>query len=90
MLARALALRLEQKPQPSLVSGIIDRGFALIAEQLPPEARSQFQADAKRRDVSDARACELFLTLGGGAEKLEPTLRVAFYRALAAALEVQP
>lgn len=90
MLARALALRLEQKPQPSLVSGIIDRGFALIAEQLPPEARSQFQADAKRRDVSDARACELFLTLGSGAEKLEPTLRVAFYRALAAALEVQP
>jgi len=90
MLARGLALRLERKPGPGLVPGVIDRGFAVIAEQLPPDARSQFQADVHRSDVSDERACQLFLTLGNGAEKLEPGLRVDFYRALAGALEVRP
>jgi hypothetical protein len=90
MLARGLALRLEGKPVPGLVPGVIDRGFALIAEPLPPDARRQFQADVHRPDVSDARACELFLTLGSGAEKLEPSLRVDFYRALASALQIQP
>jgi hypothetical protein len=90
MLARGLALRLEGRPVPRLVPGVIDRGFAAIAESLPPEARSQFQADVQRSDVSDERACQLFLTLGSGAEKLEPTLRVDFYRALASALEVRP
>jgi hypothetical protein len=90
MLARGLALRLEGMPVPRLVPGVIDRGFAAIAESLPPEARSQFQADVQRSDVSDERACQLFLTLGSGAEKLEPTLRVDFYRALASAREVRP
>jgi hypothetical protein len=90
MLARGLALRLERKPVPALVPGVIERGFAVIAEQLPPDARRQFQADVHRSDVSDARACELFLTLSNGAEKLEPSLRVDFYRALASALEVRP
>lgn len=90
MLARGLALRLERKPVPALVPGVIERGFALIAEQLPPDARSQFQADVRRSDVGDERACQLFLTLGSGAEKLEPSLRVDFYRALASALEVRP
>jgi len=90
MLARGLALRLEKKPVPGLVPGVIDHGFAMIAEQLPPDARSQFQADVQRADVSDERACQLFLTLGSGAEKLEPSLRVDFYRALASALQVRP
>ena len=90
MLARGLALRLERKPAPGLVPGVIDRGFALIAEQLTPEARRQFESDVHRPDVSDARACELFLTQGSGAEKLEPNLRVDFYRALASGLEVRP
>lgn len=90
MLARGLALRLERKPVPALVSGVIDRGFAAIAEQLPPDERRQFQADVHRPDVSDERACQLFLLLGRGAEQLEPSLRVDFYRALASALEVRP
>lgn len=90
MLARGLALRLERKLVPGLVPGVIDRGFAAIAEQLPPDARAPFQADVHRSDVSDERACQLFLLLGSGAEKLEPSLRVDFYRALASALEVQP
>jgi hypothetical protein len=90
MLARGLALRLERKPVPGLVAGIIDRTFGLIAEQLPPEARSTFQADVNRRDVNDTRACELFLAVSSGAEKLEPSQRADFYRALAGALEIRP
>ena len=43
---------------------------------------------SERSDVSDERACELFLTLSSGADKLEPALRVEFYRALAAELQV--
>ena len=90
MLSRALALRLERKPPPSSSAGALERGFSAIAEQLPPAAREPFRADTKRQDVSDARACELFITLGSGAEKLEPAVRVDFYRALAEALEVKP
>ncbi len=90
MLARALALRLERKPPPAVSTSAIEQAFAAIAAQLPADARLAFEADAKRKDVSDARACELFLTLASGAEKLEPTLRADFYRALAAALEVAP
>jgi hypothetical protein len=90
MLARGLALRLEGKPVPGLVPGVIDRGFAAIAEPLPPDTRRQFQDDVHRSDVSDQRACQLFLLLGSGAEKLEPSLRIDFYRALASALEVRP
>jgi hypothetical protein len=88
MLARGLALRLEQKPPPSVSAGALDRGFAAIAGQLPAEARERFQTDVKRRDIGDDRACELFLTLSRGAEKLEPALRTDFYRALSGALEV--
>ena len=90
MLARGLALRLEGRLVPRLVPGVIDRGFAVITEQLPPDAREQFRIDVHRADVSDERACQLFLALGRGAEKLEPSLRVDFYRALASALEVGP
>ena len=88
LLGRALALRLEQKTPPSTAADALARGFAAIAEQLPGDARAKFEADAKRRDVSDARACELFLTLASGADKLEPTQRMEFYRALAAELQV--
>ncbi len=88
MLARGLALRLEQKPPPSVSIAAIDHGFAAIAEQLPVEERERFQVDVKRHDVSDARACELFLALSNGAEKLDPAPRADFYRALAGALEV--
>lgn len=90
MLARGLALRLERKPPPALVPGVIDRVFGLVAEQQPPDARARFQADVKRADVSDARACELFLTLSRGAAQLDAALRVDFYRALAGALEANP
>lgn len=93
MLARALALRLEllrleQKPPAAPATTAVQRGFAAIAEQLPQDARAQFEQDVKRRDVSDARACQLFLTLASGAEKLEASLRIEFYRGLASALEV--
>jgi hypothetical protein len=88
LLARGLALRLEQEPPPPTVEGVLARGFTAIAQQLPGDARAKFEADAKLRDVSDPRACELFLTLSAGAEKLEPALRVEFYRALAAELQV--
>jgi hypothetical protein len=92
MLARALALRLEEsrrerQPEPRAPAAI-ERGFAAIAQQLPAEERPQFQQDVKRRDVTDARACELFLTVADGAERLDPALRSDFYRALAEALEV--
>lgn len=93
MLGRALALRLEAQPlenkaPPAPASPAVQRGFAAIAEQLPAEARAEFEADVKRRDVSDARACQLFLTLASGAEKLEPGARTDFYRGLAGALEI--
>jgi hypothetical protein len=89
MLARGLALRLEKKPPPAVSVAALDRGFAAIAEQLPAETRARFEADVKRRDVTDERACELFRMLSLGAEKLSPPLRVDFYRALASALEVR-
>ncbi len=93
MLARALALRLEElrferKPSPPPSASMIERGFAAIAEQLPADAQAEFEQNVKRRDVTDEQACRLFLTLFGGAEKLEPALRWHFYQALASALEV--
>jgi hypothetical protein len=93
MLARALALRLEllrleRKPPPQPSASAIERGFAAIAAQLPADAHTEFEQDVKRRDVNDEQACRLFLTLSAGAEKLEPSLRAEFYRALASALEV--
>jgi hypothetical protein len=88
MLARALALRLERKPPPAFASDVVQRGFAAVAAQLPASERAPFEADVQRRDVSDERACQLFVTLSRGAEKLEPALRVDFYRALASQLPV--
>jgi hypothetical protein len=93
MLTRALALRLEllrleRKPPPQPSRAAIERGFAAIAAQLPADAHAQFEQDVKRPDVNDEQACRLFLTVSDGAERLEPTLRYEFYRALASALEV--
>jgi hypothetical protein len=86
MLARGFALRLEKKPPPSIAAGSIERGFVAAAAELPPEARAAFENDVKRADVSDARACELFMQLSSGAQKLEPAARSDFYRALAVSL----
>jgi hypothetical protein len=83
MLARGLALRLERKPAPEPSPQAVERGFSAIAAALPQAAERAFNADAKRPDVSDTRACELFLTLSHGAAELEPAMRVDFYRALA-------
>jgi hypothetical protein len=83
MLARGFALRLEQKPPPEPQLGALDRGFAAIAAGLPDAARPGFEADVRRRDLSDARACELFLTLADGTARLDPLARADFLRALA-------
>jgi hypothetical protein len=90
MLARGLALRLERKPPPTTSLGAIDRGLSEIADGLPPETEAAFRADASKRELSDARACELFLTLARGSERLEPGLRTDFLRALAKELGGSP
>jgi hypothetical protein len=90
MLARALSLRLERKPPPTAPPGAIQAGFASIAAQLPPEQRDAFAADAPRRALADARACELFTTLSQGVEKLAPADRSNFLRALAEQLQTSP
>lgn len=87
MLARGFALRLERKPPPGVAPGAIASGFAAVAAQLPPEKREAFEVDAKRRDLSDARACELFVTLSDGIDKLAPAQRGDFLRALAEQLQ---
>jgi len=87
MLARGLALRLERKPPPEPQRAAIEHGFAAIAAGLPEANRASFQADVKGRELSDARACELFLTLSDGTDKLEPLARADFLRALAKELD---
>ncbi len=87
MLARAFALRLERRPPPAVSPGAIERGFTAAAAALPAEARVAFAADSRRHDVSDARACELFLAVSRATTRLEPTERVDFLRALAVQLE---
>jgi hypothetical protein len=90
MLARALALRLERKSVPPVPPDAIDRGLASAAAQLGSGERERFEADIKRRDLSDERACELFLALADGVQELAPAERANFYRALAAAPAVRP
>jgi hypothetical protein len=87
MLARGFALRLERKPPPQPPPGAIERGFAAASAELPTEARAAFAADVRRSDVTDERACELFLTVSRALTRLEPAARVDFLRALAAQLE---
>jgi hypothetical protein len=90
MLGRALALRLERKPPPEPPAGAVERGLAAISAQLPAEQRARFMTDVERRDLTDARACELFLTVSSGTEKLEPALRSELLRALAKELPLAP
>jgi hypothetical protein len=87
MLARGFALRLERKPPPQPSPGAIERGFAAASAALPEEARAAFAADSRRSDVTDERACELFLAVSQAATGLEPAQRVDFLRALAAQLK---
>jgi hypothetical protein len=87
MLARGFALRLERKPPPQPSPGAIERGFAAASATLPAEAREAFAADSRRSDVTDQRACELFLTVSHAASGLEPAERVDFLRALAVRLK---
>ncbi|HYP89876.1 MAG TPA: hypothetical protein VEQ59_17025, partial [Polyangiaceae bacterium] len=87
MLGRALALRLEQKTPPAPVPGALGRGLAAIAALLPAAERARFEADLARHDLSDARACELFLTVSTLTESLEPASRSEFLRALASSLQ---
>ena len=87
MLARAFAHRLERKPPPPVPAGAVERGFAATSAALPAEARSAFAADSRRPDVTDERACELFLAVSRATTGLEPGQRVDFLRALAAELE---
>jgi hypothetical protein len=82
-LARGLALRLERKPPPQPSPQAIGRATRAIAQALPTEQREPFLADLGRSDLSSQRACELFLTLSTGAEKLAPVERIDFLRALA-------
>jgi len=90
MLGRALALRLERKPPPEPAAGAVEHGLAAISAELAPGERAAFDTDVKRRDLSDARACELFLDVSTGAQKLEPGARTDFLRALAKELPVAP
>jgi hypothetical protein len=87
MLARGFAIRLERKPPPQSPPGSIERGFAAASAALPAEARAAFAADSKRSDVTDERACELFLMVSRAATSLEPAERADFLRALAAQLQ---
>ncbi len=88
MLARGLSLRLERKPPIEPAPGAIARATRAIADALPSEQRAAFLADVGRADLSPARACELFLTLSTGAQRLPPPTRIEFLRALAKELPV--
>lgn len=87
MLARGLALRLERKPPPEPTAGALERGIRAISAAQPEAERVRFTSDLERRDVSDARGCELFIELSSGTEALEPATRTDFLRALAKGLE---
>ncbi len=86
MLGRGLALRLERKPPPEPSAGALERGLDAIANLQPEPGRARFRADLSRRDLDDARACELFLAVSTGTERLEPGARTDFLRALAKGL----
>ena len=86
MLARGLALRLERKPPPEPSPGALENGLRAIGGALPEAERPRFEADLRRRDLPDARACELFLGVSAGTHALDPNLRTDFLRALAKGL----
>jgi hypothetical protein len=82
MLARGLALRLERKPPAEPRPDAIQRAMAAVAATMSEPQRERFESDLTRKDLDDARACELFLLLSDGARKLEPEQRTELYRAL--------
>lgn len=87
MLARGFALRLEKSPQPGAPPGAIERGVTAASASLPQAERAAFEADVRRPDVTDARACELLLTLEGAVAKLDVAPRTDYYRALSLRLK---
>ncbi len=87
MLARGFALRLERKPPPHVPTGALQRGFAAAAGGSSEAERAAFEEAMAQRDVTDAQACRLLLTLSAAVAKLEPAARTDFYRALALELK---
>ncbi|RYZ05525.1 MAG: hypothetical protein EOO73_19955 [Myxococcales bacterium] len=87
MLARGFALRLERRPLPPTPQGAVERGVSAAAATMNDADRAVFEADVRRPDVSDERACELLLTLGSAVEKLDVGGRTDFYRALSLRLK---
>jgi hypothetical protein len=90
MLGRGLALRLERRSLPEPAPGALQRGFAAIGAALSASERARFEGDLARKDLPDARACELFLAVSSGTEALDPATRTDFLRALAQALQPAP
>jgi hypothetical protein len=87
MLARGFARRLERPPPPTAPPGAVERGFRAAAESLSEPERAAFDADIRRAEVSDARACELLLTLSSAVDGLDVAARTEFYRALSLELK---
>jgi hypothetical protein len=90
MLARGFAVRLERKRPPEVSPSALPRGREAIIQALPPAQQPGFRADLSNRQLSDARACQLFVTLSSQAQQLEPALRSELYRALAVSLRANP
>lgn len=88
MLSRGFALRLERRPLPTIAPGAVERGVTAAAANLNEEERAVFEADVRRPDVSDERACELLLTLSRAVETLDVGARTDFYRALSSQLKL--
>lgn len=82
MLARGFALRLERRPLPATAAGAVERGFSTASASMSEMERAAFEADVRRPDVTDARACELLLTLGRAVEQPDVAGRTDFYRDL--------
>jgi hypothetical protein len=90
MLARGFAVRLEQKRPPDVSASALPRATEAIIATLPEAEQATFRDDLSRRELRDERACELFLELSSGAQKLAPELRSELYRALAVQLKASP
>lgn len=90
MLARGFALRMDGKAPAATSANGVERGVDAVLESLPAAERSAFEADMRRPDVTDARACQLYLTLAAGAARLEPPRRSDYYRALSRELVSAP
>lgn len=83
MSARGVALSLEGKPPPGVAPDALARGFAAVAATLAPDARQTFEADGRQAQLSEPRACRMFLLLFSGARSLPQPLQAEMLRALA-------